>query len=261
MASYDNIRSKIYLLTKTNVNSLSNANLNLYTQPAEDRIISLIMRADSRWQYDDANYGDLPSATTQINADQQDYSLPTSHLTIERVELKDSGGSWDLLIPMDSKDIRFLALAEGESSRKGAFLAGTGVPLYYDKKARSLILYPVPNYTQAASLAVYFTRGALKFDYTDSKFTDDTGSINSVPGFAELFHNLIPLWASYDYAVANGLRNVNQLMVEIVRLEKELDDFYGLRNRDESPRFTLSTNQTPVRESGRLGLRGGDSNK
>ena len=118
MASYDNIRSKIYLLTKTNVNSLSNANLNLYTQPAEDRIISLIMRADSRWQYDDANYGDLPSATATITSDQQDYSLRTYHFTIERVEIKDAGGSWDLLITMDSKDIRFLALAEGESSRK-----------------------------------------------------------------------------------------------------------------------------------------------
>lgn len=259
--TYAQIQSKIYLLTKTNSASLTDANLNLYTQPAEDRIASLIMRADSRWQYDDDNRNDLPSATTAITADQQDYSIPTSHLTVERVELKDSGGQWHLLTPIDRRDVRFEPLAEGESSRTGAFQSGTGRPLFYDKKARSILLYPVPNFTQAASLAVYFTRGALKFDYTDDKFTDDTGSASSSPGFAELFHDLIPLWAAYNYAIANGLRNANQLLAEIQRLEAELDEFYGNRNRDERPRFTLSTNQPSRYASGRIGSIGGDSNR
>jgi len=219
------------------------------------------MRADSRWQYDDANYTDLPSATTTITANQQDYSLPTSHLTVERVELLDSNSQWHLLQPIDRRDVRFDALAEAQSSRTGAYLAGTGRPLQYDKKARSIVLYPVPNYTLAAALAVYFTRGALKFDYTDDKFTDDTGSATSTPGFAEIFHDLIPLWASYNYAIANGLRNANQLFVEIQRLEAELDEFYGNRNRDERPRMTISTNQSQSYESGRIGVRGGDSNR
>ncbi len=259
--TYDNIRSKIYLLTKTNVNSLSNANLNLYTQPAEDRIVSIIMRADARWQYDDANYTDLPSATTTVTANQQDYSLPTSHIIVERVELKDSGGQWHLLQPIDKRDVRFDPLAEGESSRTGAYLAGTGRPLQYDKKARSVILYPVPNFTQAASLAIYFGRGALKFDFTDDKFTDNTGSNASEPGFAVLFHDLIPLWASYNYAIANGLKNANQIMVEINRIESELDDFYGSRNRDIKPRMSVSTNISQSFESGRIGHRGADSNR
>lgn len=218
------------------------------------------MKADSRWQYDDSNYADLPSATTTITTDQQDYSLATSHLAIDRVELKDSGGQWHLLTPIDRSDIEHEPLAEGETTRTGAFLSGTGTPTHYDKKGNSIILYPVPNYTQASSLALYFARGPLKFDWTDDKFTDDTGSASSEPGFNSLFHNLIPLWASYEFAVANGLKNANQIMVEIQRLEAELEEFYGQRNRDRRKRMTVGSSIIGP-TSGRIGLGYNDSNR
>ena len=259
--TYDSIRNKIYLLTKTNVNSLPNANLNIFTQPAEDKIASLIMKADSMWQYDDTNYTDLPSATTTITTDQQDYSLATSHLTIDRVELKDSGGSWHLLTPIDRSDIEFEPMAEGESSRTGAFLASSGRPTHYDIKGNSIVLYPTPNYTQASSLALYFTREPLKFDFTDDKFTDDTGSASSTPGFNSLFHNLIPLWASYEFAIANGLKNANQLFAEILRTEEELEEFYGQRKRDRRKRMTISTSNRVGVQSGRISSGANDSNR
>lgn len=261
MATYDQIRSKIYLLTKTNVTSLSNANLNLYTQPAEDRVASLIMHSDIRWQVDDSNYLDLPSAITTITSGQQDYSLATSHLTIDRVEIKDSGGNWSLLTPIDQHDIRGQALAQGETTRTGAYLSSNGTPLEYDKKGASVYLYPTPNYTQAASLKVYFSRGPLKFDYSTGAFTDATGSVSSSPGFNSLFHNLIALWASFEYAIANGLKNANQIFAEITRMETDLDAFYGLRSRDERPRMMVSTNGSMGSMSGRIGMGGSDSNR
>src|SRR3990167_10147115 len=198
MATYDQIRSKVYLLCKTNVTSLPNASLNLYTQPAEDRVVSLILHADAQWQFDDRNYSDLPIATTTITSGQQDYSLAVSHLTIDRARIKDSGGNWTILDPIDRRDLK--------TDYSISIFNGSGLPTHYDKMGSSVFLGPISNYTQAASLELTFTRGPLKFDYTDDKFTDDTGSASSSPGFNTLFHDLIPLWASFNYAIANGLK-------------------------------------------------------
>ena len=201
--NYDQIRSRIYLRTKTNVTSLTNANLNLYTQSAEDRIVSLLMHADGRWEYDDSNYTDLPIATTTVTSGQQDYSLPTSHLHILRVEVKDENGNWQKLEPYDQQDEPVIALSQIDTD--------SGMPDRYNVLGRSIILYPTPNFTQAASLKVFFQRGALKYDYTANsnagQFTDGTGSgaTTDTPGFNEPFHDLIADWASYNYAVDNGL--------------------------------------------------------
>ena len=40
-----------------------------------DRVISLILQADAKWEWDDTNYTDLPIATASLVANQQDYSI------------------------------------------------------------------------------------------------------------------------------------------------------------------------------------------
>lgn len=228
--TFQDIQNRIYFLTHTNVNSFTKADMNLAVNRALERVVSLINRYDRRWQFDDSNLSDLPVATTTLTANQQDYSLATSHLTIDRVEVKDEDGDWHLLTPIDPRDIKY-AMAEYQKT--------AGDPIEYDKIGNSIFLYPKPDYTQAASLKVYFTRAPLGFDYSDDKFTDDTGSAASEPGFNSLFHDLIPLWASYDYSMANSLQSANQLFIEIQRKEKELVDFYGRRSRDEKNIMTL----------------------
>jgi len=259
--TFGNIQSLIFLWTKTTENSLTDANLNLLVDVSLDHVVSLILQKDSVFQYDDSNQSGLPSATTTITADQQDYSLATGQLTIDRVELADSGGAWSLLTPIDKSDIRFQALAQVESDRSGAYRADTGLPREYDAAGNTIFLYPVPNYTRAASLKLYFTRGALKFDYTDDKFTDDTGSASSVPGFNELFHSLIPLWSAYNYWIVNKPIKANPFMVEILKQEDKLETFYGGRKRDRVPRLTTSDSQSSFSVSGRLNYIGGDSNR
>ena len=234
--TYADIRSKIHLLTKTNTTSLASASLNLYTQPAEDRVVSLILNSDSLWQFDDSNNTDLPIATTNIVSGQKDYSLATSHLTIDRVEVKDSSGNWTELTQIDQQTLK-----RDRQVALGAYQDTNGIPQEYDVLGSSVILYPTPNFSQSASLKIYFTRGPLKFDYTTGKFTDGTGATTSSPGWNTLFHDLIPLLASYDYCSTNGLKNANNLMSMIQVKEAELINFYGLRNRDYRPRFTIST--------------------
>lgn len=65
-----------------------------------------------------------------------------------------------------------------------------------------------------------------------------TGTI--LPGFNSLYHDLIALWVAYEYALANGLKNINAIFAEIDRKETALKKDYALRNRDY--KFRLKAN-------------------
>jgi hypothetical protein len=216
---YTQIINKVYLLTKTNSSDFPIADLTMLANNALSRVCSLIIRADGRWQFDDINNTDLPIATTNLVANQQDYSLATSHLEITRVEVKDEDGNWVVLKPIDQKDTE-QSLSE--------FMKSPGTPKFYDKLGNSVFLYPAPSYSQAASLKLFFTRGMSEFTVSDT---------TKQPGFNILFHDLIPLWVSYEYAIANGLKNANQIMVEIQRKENELLEAYQKRSKDEPLRI------------------------
>jgi hypothetical protein len=260
--TFADVKNRVFFLTGTDANSFTNTNLTLSVGRALERVVSLINRNDSRWEWDDSNYTDLPFATLPITSGQQQYTLATSHQTINRIEIKNSAGNWARIIQIDQQALkkavnlvpasgRFggisgaeTALALGETTpstgRSGAYQATAGTPTEYDLIGIRFFLFPVPNYTQAKSIRIYFTRNPLLFDYALGTFTDATGSTSSEPGFNSLFHDLIPLWASYDYGLKVGKQNTNQIFAEIVRKEQELVQFYGMRNRDFISRLSPS---------------------
>lgn len=243
------IDAKISFFTKTNTTNFPVPDRLIFVNTAYNRVASLIMRCDDRWQYDDTNYTDLPIATTALVSGQQDYSLATLHLTIDRVELLDTGSKWHLLDPIDQHEVDREALAQ--------HFPTPGLPVQYDKLGNSIFLYPTPNYSQAASLKLYFTRGPSEFSSADVIAGTKT------PGFNSLFHDLIPLWVAFDYATTNAMPTANGFLAEIQRKEQELVNFYGLRDRDERRRMTVSTNGGDrYSASGQLySGAGGDSNK
>lgn len=242
------IVARIYRNTKTNASSYPAADMLIDINTALNHVVSKINQCDDRWQWDDTNQTDLPIATTATVSGQKDYSLSTSHLTIDRVEIMDTAGNWTELNPIDQHDVKREALAQ--------YLKTPGLPIEYDKIGSSIFLYPTPNYSQAASIKIYFTRGPAEFTSAEVS----TG--NKQPGFNTLFHDLIPLWVSYDYATINGLNSANGFFNAIQRKEQEMVDFYGLRSRDERPRFSVSTNGRAYNNtSGRLNTYGGDSNE
>lgn len=209
-------------MTQSDSNGFPIADLTASANVALERVASLINSSDSRWQWDDTNQADLPIATTTITSGQQDYAINTAHLTIDRVEIKDSSSKWHLLKPIDQHDKNIDALDA----------TTTGMPTEYDKVGNSLFLYPIPNYTQTVSLKVYFTRVPVAFTTADTTAT---------PGFNPLHHDLVPLYVSYDYAIANNLPNANQILNQIQSKELELTNFYGQRSRDERPIFTINS--------------------
>lgn len=201
--------------------SYSDADVTASANRAVDRVTSLIRAAEGRWSWDDSNYTDLPIATTALVADQQDYNLDPTHYQIQRIEVKDEDGNWGLLQPIDTTDVYNQSLTD--------FLKTSGIPKFYDKVGNSLFLYPKPSYAQAASLKCFYTRGASYFTTADTTKT---------PGFNTIFHQLISLWASYDYASINQMAVRKDIAEEIAIKEDKLSEYYSLRNKDEHLRFT-----------------------
>lgn len=219
--TYSNLLSKIYFLTKTNSTSFPIADITVLANNALERVVSLILQSDGRWEFDDTNQTDLPIATTALVSGQQDYGFETSHIEIERVELKDEEGNWRKLQPLDQADVYDQSLTD--------FLKGGGTPVYYDKLANSIFLYPTPDYAQDASLKVYYSRPPVSFLVTDT---------TKEPGFNALYHDLIALWVAYEYAFANGLPTMDRFMDEIMKKEEALKEAYSMRNKDEHIRMT-----------------------
>lgn len=197
---------------------------------------NLLLQAQGTWQFDDSNNSDLPIATTDLVSGQKDYSLSVSFLTIDRLEVQDTTGYWTVLTQFDQQELKRdkkIALDE--------YLPDTGTPLKYDLIGESIFLYPTPNYSRSAALKAYFSRGPLEFSYVTGQFTDGSGSVNSQPGFNMLFHDLLPLKMSYDFAISNGKSNAQTLWNAILMGKQDITDFYGKRDRDFRPGLRAST--------------------
>lgn len=187
---------------------------------AFDRITSLIIQADGRWQWDDSNNTDLPIAVADLVANQQDYTLSAAHLELTRAEIKDQNGNWNLLDPIDQTDVYNQSLTD--------FMKTAGLPVYYDKLAGSVFLYPKPNYSQADSLKLYFQRPPSYFVLGDT---------TKQPGFNSLYHELIPLWIAYNFAIANGKENGTAIYKQIQDKEEAMIADYALRGKDDHIRM------------------------
>jgi hypothetical protein len=189
-----------------------------------NRVASLIMRADSRWEWDDNNRTDFPIATAALVANQQDYAITgASFLNVLKVEIKDRNGNWTALSPISLDDKRNESITDYQKT--------AGTPIEYDKFGNSIFLYPKPSYSQDASLKVFYQRNVSLFS------VDDT---TKVPGFAENFHRILSYGASYDYCLAYSLiSRVPILREEIAKLESGLIDFYSERAKDEKTTLSL----------------------
>jgi hypothetical protein len=229
------IQTKVYQLTKTNATSYPNTSssagipsmlvdLNI----ASSHVNALIATADGRWEWDDSNYTDFPTATTALVANQQDYSLSVAHLSIERIEVLPSGGKYFYkLFPRAFEDPMWGANVTGIDT------VTVGTPIKYDVSGESVFLYPIPNYSQAASLKIYYKRAGYTFTSTDLS----TGTLQ--PGWASIFHDLLAYLVAYDYAVINLPALAAGYWATIQRKEAALLSFYGTRNKDDGPRLSM----------------------
>lgn len=188
---------------------------------ALDKVSGKIMSVDGRWQYDDTNYTDFPIGTTDLIANQADYTLSVTHLIIEKVVILDPSGNSLVIYPIDIQDPSIIQYLQQPPTPV------TGQPIKYDKKGNSLILYPTPNYSSTGGLTVHFKRGPSYFAYTDTTKT---------PGIPSIYHRYISLEASLDYAISKQLPMKNDLAVLVGDQEDMVQEHYQKRSKDE-PKF------------------------
>lgn len=193
-----------------------------------DRAVALFLESDGRWQWDDTNWTDLPIATANLVADQQDYAilaaLPDSgedYLRLLRVEVQDSSGNWVKLAPFDQADIKDQSLTD--------FMDTSGTPKLYEQIGPSIFLYPAPATSITGGLKCYFQRNASYFTAADT---------TKAPGFPSTFHRYLSYGASYDYALKKQLPQKNDLKMEIDAMEEAIKGFFALRNKDEKIKLT-----------------------
>ena len=193
-----------------------------------DNVVSTILKADGRWQWDDNNFTTLPIGTTTLVAGQQDYEISGANfLNISEVSVLDNNGVWQALTAIDRKGKAQTLLDEEK-------ISNNGLPKWYDKMGNSILLYPKPaadKVTLSAGLKVVSQRKAGYFISTDTTKT---------PGFAPIYHRILSIGAAIDYCLANGLsQKKSELEVEKIKMEQGIIEFYADRSKDDQPRIKL----------------------
>jgi hypothetical protein len=185
-----------------------------------------IWKAVGDWEFDDSNYSTLPDATTDLTAGQHDYALPSIARKIDRVEVLDANGDYQLLTPIDKSQVTAEAMSEFEEE--------DGMPEYYDMVGRSILLYPAPaagSVTTTNGLRIYTPRDIVEF--SSSATTREFG-------FDNHFHRFVTLGASYDWCLTNGLKKTPILRQELDRMDADIQQFYGSQNRDYKSKFRVT---------------------
>lgn len=192
-----------------------------------DMVTGYAIGADDTFQWDDTNHSKLPIGTTNLIANQADYSFLTDEqgntiLTLTRIEVKDSSGNYHLLDPIDQNDIPNAIDTEQTTA---------GEPLWYDKIADNIIrLYPKPANSVTAGLKFYFQRTPSYFAATDT---------TKQPGVAPVLHRGFVIAAAYDGALTLGLPNLQPLNLERQMEEKRMHEYFSARHNDEKKRLTM----------------------
>lgn len=187
-----------------------------------DTITGYAIGADRRFQWDDTNHTALPIGTTNLVANQAEYSFLTdeqgnSILNLNRIDILDASGLYRQLLPIDQIQLSGVALDEWNKT--------AGQPMYYDKIADNIIkLYPKPLTSVTNGLKFYFQRTPSYFAATDT---------TKQPGVAPIIHRGFVIASAYDGALALGLSNLQPLSVELQKEYSKMQDYFSIRETDE----------------------------
>lgn len=190
---------------------------------AYGKVASIILKADGRWQWDDPNHTNEPTAACDLKDGQGNYTVlvpvPTAlqdWLIVERVEVLDTNDNGVLLKPFDKNDLK-VAWSEYEDV--------DDTPRHYDFRGSSIHLKPSPNYDKSNGCIITFKRNPSYFavDATTKR-----------PGFARLFHRYLSLSASYDWFLKVSKESrAKAVKNDMYVMEREIAEFYSKRDKFE----------------------------
>lgn len=187
-----------------------------------DTVAGYAIGADKRFQWDDTNHTKLPIGTTNLVANQSDYSFLTDEqgnkiLNLIRIDILDSDGIYRKLQPMDEVQIENEALDEWQKT--------AGKSIFYDKIADNIVrLYPKPDTSVTAGLKFYFQRTPSYFVATDT---------TKEPGVPALLHRGFVISSAYDGAFTLDLPNTKMLAIELEKEKQKMIEYFENRLTDE----------------------------
>lgn len=204
---------------------------------AMDDFTAIAIQASGTWQFDDTNQTDYPFIKTNIVQGQRDYTFLTDAdgnaiLDIMKVMVLISS-TGTIYYELQTTD------QQTEMSNIDREITTQAVPWQYDKTANGIFLDPVPSYSATNGLKVYINREPLYFTYTDT--TKKPG----VPGLLHSYFYKKPAQqfaARNNMAIAGGrLRNgaYTGLLMEVNDIESKIKEYFGHREKDNSPRMTM----------------------
>lgn len=187
-----------------------------------DTVAGYAIGADRRFQWDDTNHTKLPIGTTNLVANQSDYSFLLDEqgnaiINLVAIEVQDSNGTWRRLEP---RDLTETTDAEDELQRTASY------PTHYDKLADNIIrLWPKPIASVTAGLKFYFQRAPSYFAATDT---------TKQPGVSPLLHRGFVIASVYDALLAGiGSANLQAVSVELEKERMKMQEYFAHRNTDE----------------------------
>lgn len=197
-----------------------------------DTVAGYAIASDRNFDWDDTNHTKLPIGTTNLVANQAEYSFLSDEqgnpiITLTRIDVLDATGNWTKLQTIDDSTID-QALDEFEN------VAGT--PKYFDKIADNIVkLYPKPASNVTSGLKFYFQRAGSYFTASDT---------TKQPGVAPMLHRGFVIAAAYDGAMSLMLPNLEVLSVERSKEEAKMIQYFAARNNDEHRRLVVRNHST-----------------
>jgi hypothetical protein len=190
-----------------------------------DLVTGYAIQADRSFQWDDTNHTKLPIGTTNLVANQAEYSFLTDEqgntiLNLSRIDILDPSGEYRQLESIDQSEVQ---------GALDALYTTTGLPLKYDKIADNIIrLYPKSATSVTAGLKFYFQRAGSYFTASDT---------TKQPGVAPMLHRGFVIASAYDCALTLGLENLQALSVERLTEMEKMINYFAIRNTDELRRM------------------------
>lgn len=164
--------------------------------------------SDGTWQSGETTYSlNLVSGT-------QGYTIPRTHVKINRVEILTSDGQ--------SKRLEFFDKSEVKNSVRD-FENVDGEPRYYELIGQTINLYPAPNYASTNGLTWWYQGVPDYFETSDT---------TAEPDVIQTVDRYLSVGAALDYAVAKVLSNKNDLNTMLEGIREQLEMIANRRTGD-----------------------------
>jgi hypothetical protein len=224
--------AKVLLGIITTSSDLTSYPLNEFFRSANEwnkQTNTWIMQTEANWKwYDTNNGGALPIQISTITNLKQTTSLPSTALKIEKIEVLDINGNYQIVKPITQREIEEQGYAMSE------FYNTPGLPVFYELVGNMIIFYPKPSssyMTLTNGLKVFFNGTSIAFSLSDT---------STKPGFAENFHRIISVGSALDFATSRQMINtINILTPKLSSLKGDLQEFYSTRAKDSNPRIRI----------------------